>query len=262
MRGTSAALRALALVVSASLGVTVYDAPVGAVATITVVNGDGANEGFNDTTPASPVGGNLGQTVGEQRLIAFQYAASLWAELIQSEVEIRVGATFDPLLCTSDRVVLGMAGPNNVHRDFVGAPLPNTFYPDALANSLAGVDLCPAGSCADADDVTAIFNRSLGAGCAFPAQWYLGLDGNGSPDDPDLVTTVLHELGHGLGFLTFVDLASGEKFMGANDAYMRHLEDHRTGRLYPEMTDAERIQASTATGNLHWVGPFVVEASG
>jgi hypothetical protein len=73
---------------------------------------------------------------------------------------------------------------------------------------------------------------------------------------------VLHELGHGLGFLTFVDLSSGEKFLDANDAYMRHLEDHRTGRLYPEMTEAERIQASTATGDLHWVGPSVVEASG
>jgi hypothetical protein len=251
---------AIALVASALIAGTLDAAPAGAAARITVVSRDGASEGFNDPTPASPVGGNQGLTVGEQRLVAFQFAADRWAQQIQSDVEIRVSATFDGLECDSNRVVLGEAGPSNVHRDFAGAPVPNTYYPDALANSLAGIDLCADG-CADSDDIIARFNSSLGAGCSFPAVWYLGLDGNGSEDDPDLVTTVLHELGHGLGFLTFVNLESGSRFMDANDAYMRNLEDHRTGRLYPEMTDAERIQASTATGSLHWVGPSVVEAS-
>ncbi|HOU66319.1 MAG TPA: peptidase, partial [Thermomonas sp.] len=31
------------------------------------VNLDGANEGYNDNTPATPVGGNYGTTKGEQR---------------------------------------------------------------------------------------------------------------------------------------------------------------------------------------------------
>src|SRR5262249_37091183 len=35
-------------------------------ATITIVNMDGPNEGFNDPTPAAPVGGNSGTTVGQQ----------------------------------------------------------------------------------------------------------------------------------------------------------------------------------------------------
>ena len=39
-------------------------------------------EGFNDPTPAAPVGGNTGTTLGQQRLIAFQHAADIWgAEL-------------------------------------------------------------------------------------------------------------------------------------------------------------------------------------
>src|SRR5687767_8701334 len=42
-------------------------------ATLTVVSMDGPNEGFNDPTPARPVGQNKGKTVGEQRLIAFQF---------------------------------------------------------------------------------------------------------------------------------------------------------------------------------------------
>lgn len=47
-------------------------------ATFTIVNNDGAGEGFNDPTVAVPVGGNPGVTVGQQRLNAFQFAADLW----------------------------------------------------------------------------------------------------------------------------------------------------------------------------------------
>jgi hypothetical protein len=47
-------------------------------ATIVIQNGDAPGVGFNDTTPAAPAGGNNGTTVGEQRLIAFQAAASIW----------------------------------------------------------------------------------------------------------------------------------------------------------------------------------------
>ena len=44
-------------------------------ATIVIVNGDGPNEGFNDTTPFTPVGGNNATTLGQARLNAVQYAA-------------------------------------------------------------------------------------------------------------------------------------------------------------------------------------------
>jgi hypothetical protein len=64
-------------------------------ATITVINRDNAGEGFNDPTPVSPVGGNSGTTLGAQRLNAFQFAANLWGALLNSPVEIRVGANFD-----------------------------------------------------------------------------------------------------------------------------------------------------------------------
>jgi hypothetical protein len=232
-----------------------------AQATIVVINRDGAGEGFNDPTPVEPVGGNNGTTLGEQRRVVFEHAAAIWSEIVDSSVEIRLSATFDPLACSAGRVTLGVAGPNNLHRDFAGAPRPDTFYPDALADSLAGRDLCPRESCADSDDVTAVFNSILGtAGCTFPP-WYMGLDGNPPNNEPDLATTVLHELGHGLGFLTFMDLRTGRGFMDANDGYMLHLEDHLIRKTFPEMTDEERVAAVKATGDLHWVGPAVVAAS-
>ena len=81
-------------------------APAAADARITIVNVDGLNEGFNDPTPAAPVGGNPGTTKGQQRLIAFQFAADLWGAALDSNVDIQIQAAFNPL----GPNVLGSAG--------------------------------------------------------------------------------------------------------------------------------------------------------
>src|SRR5215475_14371652 len=49
-------------------------------ATMTVINLDGPGEGFNDPSPADPAsaaGGNSAVTLGDQRLVAFQFAANM-----------------------------------------------------------------------------------------------------------------------------------------------------------------------------------------
>jgi len=235
---------------------TVAAAPLASAATITIVNQDGAGEGFNDPSPRVPVGGNSGTTLGEQRLEVFQFAADRWAALLDSPVEIRVGAKFDPLTCGATSAVLGSAGPATVTRDFSGAPLASTWYSIAEANALAGTDLAPG-----SDDITATFNSAIGTTCPFPQTWYYGLDGNPTPGTIDLASVVLHELGHGLGFLSLVDLSTGAKFLSRDDVYMFHLARENTGKIYPDMTDLERASANVATSNLVWVGSSVVDGS-
>ena len=103
-----------------------------AAATIVIVNADGAGEGFNDPTPVAPVGGNPALTLGQQRLNAFQHAASIWGATLTSIVTIKVEATFDPLTCTPTAAVLGAAGAADVRMaDPTGTFLPraNTWYP-------------------------------------------------------------------------------------------------------------------------------------
>lgn len=226
-------------------------------ATFQVINMDGASEGFNDPTAVSPVGSNPGTTLGQQRLNAFQHAANIWGGLLQSSVTIRVQAQFDQLDCGSFGAVLGSAGPLGVNRDFAGAPRANTTYPIALANALSGSDAAPS-----TNDINAQFNSAIGTTCAFPSTWYYGLDGNPPGNQIDFVSVVLHELGHGLGFLTFVNLSTGEKFLGRDDAYMVNLEHHGASPAdYPSMSNAQRLAASTDTGNLHWTGANVRAAS-
>lgn len=224
-------------------------------ATIIIQNNDGAGEGFNDPTVAVPVGGNPGATLGAQRLNAFTYAANLWAARLSSSVTIVVNAQMNPLTCTVGSAVLGSAGATTVHKDFTNRPVAATWYCQALANSRAGVDLAPANP-----DINATFNSTLNgsAGCLGGRKWYYGYDKSPPGNDIDFVSVVVHELGHGLGFQTFVDLTSGTKFNGFNDTYMLKL--NQSGAVpadYPSMTNAQRIAASTSDPNLRWTGANV-----
>ena len=255
--GLRRARSGMIVLLASFLGMVAVASPIAQAATVTVINNDGAGEGFNDPAPRAPVGGNAGTTLGAQRLIAFQRAADIWGAVLNTAVTIRVNATFDALACNASSAVLGSAGPSSSFRDFSGALLPATWYPIALANALHGSDLDPT-----AADIDAQFNSAVGTTCAFPRSWYYGLDGNAG-GDIDFVTVLLHELGHGLGFLTFVDLATGAKMFSRNDTFMINLENHGASPAdFPSMTNAQRVAASTNTGNLHWVGAQVRAASG
>ncbi len=225
-----------------------------AVATITINNLDGPTEGFNDPTSFTPQGGNPAITVGDARLIAFRHAAFLWASRLQSDVEIQIDASFDPLPCNASSAVLGAAGANTLHRDFTGAPVTSTWYPQALANALAGFDLDPTSA-----DAGATFNSSIGAPtCLTGNTWYYGLDGSPPPDQIDLVSVLIHEFTHNLGMQTYVNINTGEKLNGFDDIYMTCLEQIGvTPSDFPSMTDAQRIIAIRSDPDLVWSCPTV-----
>ena len=227
---------------------------------ITIVNLDGANEGFNDNTPAAPVGGNIGTTLGEQRLIVFQYVANIWESIISSNVEIKVEAKFDILTCSSSSAVLGSAGATQVFRDFPNAPVASTWYSVALANSLAGSDL------STSPDIAATFNSEIdnNNNCLNNTNWYYGIDGNKPANSIDLLSVVMHEIGHGLGFQTFVNTSTGAKLgnPGKNDAYMLRLEDHSMNKTWDQLSNAQRAASAIGNGDLHWVGSDVTSKVG
>src|SRR6185437_2929277 len=85
---------------ASALFAAVAASPAAQAATFVVDNVNNPGVGFNDNTAATPVGGNSGTTVGQQRLIAFQAAANVWAGLLSSSVTIRVAGQFTSLSCT------------------------------------------------------------------------------------------------------------------------------------------------------------------
>ena len=222
-------------------------------ATITIQNNDAAGVGFNDNTPAAPVGGNAGTTVGQQRLNAFTFAANIWGATLNSSQTIVIRAGWAAQSCSPNSGVLGSAGSVNVFDDFTNAPFANTWYSGALANALSNSDQNPS-----APDINATFNLNLGtAGCLTNSPWYYGFDNNHGAGI-DLVSVLLHEFGHGLGFQTFTDRSSGAPFNGSFTVYDRFLRDNSTGKHWTEMTNSERVASAVNTGNLVWDGPQVV----
>jgi hypothetical protein len=242
-RGAQAALFVAALAGSA----TAWSA-----ATITIVNGDPAGVGFNDATLVAPVGGNPGNTLGLQRLNAFQAAANKWGATLTSVVPIRVLATWEALTCTATGAVLGSAGATEVFRDFPGAPRAGTWFGKAQSNKLAGVELDNATA-----DIRARFNVNLGsAGCLTGVFFYLGLDNNHG-NNVDLVTVLTHEFAHGLGFQTFSNGQTGALLAGFPSIWDFFLTDTETSKTWSIMTNAERAASALKNGKLAWAGANV-----
>jgi hypothetical protein len=246
------------------LGAVVIALPLSAhaAATLVIQNNDGAGVGFNDPTPVAPVGGNTGTTLGQQRLNAFQYAANIWGATITSVPVMVIQASFEALSCTATSAILGSAGPMEVWRDFTNAPVPGTWYHIALANALYGSDLDPS-----TPEIQARFNVNLGQpNCLSGVSFYLGLDGNHG-SDIDLVTVLLHEFAHGLGFSTTTDASTGAFLLGYPGAYDRFTLDTTTGQTWNAMsTDAQRAASALRPRKVVWDGanvsanvPFVLD---
>ena len=115
---------------------------------------------------------------------AFQSAVNVWKARVSSSVPITVRATFTDL----GPGVLGSAGPSRIYRNFRGAPKRDTWYVDAIANKRRGTNIHRS------PDIIANFNKGFRG-------WYFGTDGRPPARKYDFKTVVLHELGHGLGFL-------------------------------------------------------------
>lgn len=220
-------------------------------ANIVLVNMNQPGIGLNDPTPATPVGLNPGTTVGEQRQIAYRFAADLWGAVLESDEDIRVRAQFTALSCTATSGVLGSAGARFIQRDFTGA-LPGHWYGEALANAITGTDLSPG-----EDEINSNFNANLGSpGCMETSGWYYGLDGNTPAGKINFLDVVMHEIGHGLNFQGFYNLASGVAQSGYPDIYSSFVYDNVSGLNWTAMTNAQRVTAATG-GGLAWTGPHV-----
>ncbi|MBK5258744.1 MAG: peptidase [Thermoanaerobaculia bacterium] len=250
-------MRSTTLTLLLAFAVCLTAVPAGA-ARFVIENKDvGTGKGFDDPTPAAPVGGNNGTTLGEQRLNVFRYAAEIWGRALESPVEIVVSASFSPITddpCTATTGILGAAGPVRALGNFDGSPRQNVLYPVALANKFAGVDLRPTEA-----DINARFNSLVDdQTCLGTRDWYYGLDTNHG-EDIDLAVVLLHEFGHGLGVSGSMNLSTGRLFNTTTNVPIPNIFeinalDLTTGLRWDLMTDAQRKVAVTNSGNAVWIG--------
>ena len=117
----------------------------------------------------------------------FQLAADVWAANFASDVPINIEATWTSI---NRPGVLGSARPAELRSEFTGAPDPSLNYPIALANAISGRDLNQSRA-----EILIDVNAN--------ATWYRpGVGTTISRNEFDLESVFLHEIAHGLGFLS------------------------------------------------------------
>jgi hypothetical protein len=236
-----------------------------------IINIDPAGVGFNDPTPATPVGGNQGTTIGQQRLNAYQRALDLWGSVLKSKVTIHVVGSFSafpPALCAGN--VLAQAGAIQIMANFPNAPKQDVWYGVALANALAGEDLAPGDLTEEAGfagaDIVAQFNGGIGTpGCLPNSQWYYGLDNNAPAGTVDFLNTFMHEVGHGLGFANFISESNGLPPAYPDfpypDIYMSNTLDTDLGLTWDKLTPAQIVASAVNTDKVVWAGRNVTRSA-
>ena len=195
---------------------------------------------------------------------AFNFAADIWANLLESSTTIRIEAN---LVTLSNPNVIGSAS-NGGFFTVAGQPA-NIAYNSALAEKLLGSEIT--NSEGNSIDITINMNSNF--------NFYYGLDPNGiSPGETDFVTIVLHEIGHGLGIsgLSIANTTIGALRQNGNlavyDSFI--VEDNGFSQILlsqepstPGGNDgfeenSEGMRDAFTGGNLYTVSPKAIAANG
>ncbi|QJW92112.1 T9SS type A sorting domain-containing protein [Spirosoma taeanense] len=188
---------------------------------------------------------------------AFQYAVDIWSNILVSPVTINISANWT----NQNRGVLGSAGPAEIRIGSDGTQKALGVYPIALAEKIARRDLNDPTD----PDINADFNRNN--------NWYYGLDGKTPAGQTDLVTVVLHEIGHGLGFIGYFGTTgtSGQYTLNGYPAVFDHFIENGQGQrlvsatssaglAFPDNSNA--LYRQLTGGNLYLNGPILQQKTG
>ncbi|MSV87400.1 MAG: fibronectin, partial [Actinobacteria bacterium] len=128
---------------------------------------------------------------------AIQAAVDSWSQYFSSSVPIRIDATYGR---QSSLGILASSSPVKffLGSTFSGGPDNDIWYPSAMANALAKKDLDISNP-----EITIRINSNI------TPLLYLGTDGKCPAGLYDLQSIIIHELAHGLGFISNDDILYG-----------------------------------------------------
>jgi len=175
-----------------------------------------------------------------------QSAVDIWAVNFSSTVPISIEASWGR---STSWGILGSARPGNFFSSFTGAPDPSLWYSSAFANALAGKDL-------DKNNPEILIQVNSGGA------WNSRGDGVPRADEYDLTSVILHEIAHGLGFISNDSYESGLEVASLDqptpfDAFAQSSDGHRLADLPTPSVELAKV----LTSSLVWSGPLGIKAN-
>jgi Secretion system C-terminal sorting domain len=184
-----------------------------------------------------------------QAKVAVEYAASILKTLLPADTKFTVNATWDKI--STSGVLAQSTITGYVAGSEIDALNPLVFYPVSLADKIGeknfGIDF--------QGDITLEVNSLI--------NWYLGTDGKVPSQKYDLVTVVLHEICHGLGFFDSFSSDGTLGSYGFNSVpiiYDTFVESYDGSRLIDTMKFLNNSSSlnNQLTGNqLYFNGPLI-----
>ncbi len=186
------------------------------------------------------------------------YAIGVLDKQINSPVPITIKATFepfktDPTLPEGTILIGGAMPPEEVK---VEGGRSNTVYSIALADALTDT-----ASASGKPDITLKLNSGI--------NWYYGIDPTQEPEkESDFISTVLHEVVHGLGFGGTADYKAGIGSLGDTDAnnnpniYYRFVVNGSDQAITSFPNNSKALGDQLVSDNLFFDGPNAIAANG
>jgi hypothetical protein len=179
---------------------------------------------------------------------AVDYAVNILESVLPSDLKMTIKASWTKISTASvlgNSSITGFAGGWGID-----AFEPMAFYPVTVAEKIAGKGLNEDYEA----DVELVLNST--------AKWYLGTDGNTPVSKYDLVTVVLHELCHGLGFFDSMDAENSVGSYGIGkipviyDEFIENLIEKKLTDTTVFRQNSKDLYDELVGGQLYFAGPL------
>ena len=194
-----------------------------------------------------------------QAKAAFNYALDIWASLLNTNVTINIYATWEDINAGEENgSTLAAAGATDFFKDQEAFPNSGVYYNIVLAEKFNNKNL----NIGNDADIYVEFNSKT--------NWYFGTDGETPSGKYDMVTVVLHEICHGLGFYGSMTMDSGNKgSWGYGAPFPFSFDRFVYNSLNQQLIDTEIFENPSVilgkqytSRNLYFAGPVVVSEYG
>lgn len=173
--------------------------------------------------------------LSSEAAVAALHAFGLWAVQLNTSIPIHVKIGW----ATFPNQALASAKVTRLYRNLENSEFHGAWHVVSLAEKLEGRDL----NDRDEPDMIIEINEAI--------NWYFGVDALPPPDQMDFVTVILHEIAHGLGFLSSAKVSDSvgyfdeqgyhllfDEFIYNNDNTLLHTLPLYSAKLYNEFTSA------------------------